>query len=173
MTTLPLLLRFSLDKVPELANRYAHGPDIPVIAIGRAARSRGYFTRAEFIEVCEWKTVRSKSRVTKNDEDAIVEATRLALSVRNEALRIGIPMLLHGVSWGTSSVLLHLAHRDPYPIIDYRALDALGVPRGSVNYTVSFWIAYVKTCRELARVAGVDMRTLDRAMWQWSADGGG
>ena len=37
-------------------------------------------------------------------------------------------MALSGVRWPTASVLLHFGHRDRYPILDYRALEALGVP---------------------------------------------
>lgn len=120
-----------------------------MIAIGAAARARGFFTRPEFLEVCLWKTVRSKSRVARNSKDEIEEATRLALSAKSEALRIQIPQALYGVSWATASVLLHLAHTEPYPILDYRALEALGVT-GVVVYTLPFWVGYVSTCRRLA-----------------------
>ena len=54
-------------------------------------------------------------------------------------------------------------------IIDYRALEALGVQKPP-TCTLSFWFAYVAKCRELASDANVDMRTLDRAMWQWSKE---
>jgi hypothetical protein len=161
-------LEFPITEIPGLASQYSYpGGDDSVMLVGEAARSRGYFTYDEFLDVCRWKTARSKSRVARNSEGAVEEATRLALTVKSDALRIGIPMCLEGVSWATSSVLLHFAHPEPYPIIDYRALEAFGV-RKTVVYTLPFWLAYVEICRRTASTAGVDMRTLDRALWQWS-----
>jgi hypothetical protein len=66
-------------------------------------------------------------------------------------------------------VLLHFAHRDPYPILDYRALEALGIT-GQVNYTLEFWGGYVAACRNLSDATALDMRTVDRALWQWSKE---
>ena len=73
------------------------------------------------------------------------------------------------MSWPTASVILHLFHRDPYPILDYRALwsVSLEVPG---QYTFSFWWSYVEFCRSLAASAELDMRTLDRALWQFSKE---
>jgi hypothetical protein len=89
--------------------------------------------------------------------------------VRNEALRISIPQALRGVSWATASVVLHLAHTDRYPILDFRALHALGI-RAAVMPTVPFWLGYTEACRRLATRNGVEMRILDRALWQWSKE---
>jgi hypothetical protein len=104
-----------------------------------------------------------------NSEEDVQEATRLALSTTAEALRIWIPMGLSGVRWPTASVLLHFGHQDRYPILDYRALEALGVS-GPVAYTVPFWNAYVIACRKIDDETGHGMRVIDRAMWQWSKD---
>lgn len=163
-------LQFELAEIAALAGRYSYpGEDRIVDEISPAAKERGYFTRDEFIEVCGWKTARSKSRVANNSEQDVIEATRLALSTTNEALRIWIPMALSGVQWATSSVLLHFGHRDRYPILDYRALEALGVS-GQVAYTIRFWNGYVSACRAIAEETGLGMRTIDRAMWQWSRE---
>jgi len=162
-------LQFPARQLRSLAARYAYEEDGAVIQLGEVARSRGFFTRSEFLEVCLWKTVRSRSRVARNSREDVEEATRLALSAKTEALRIQIPQALNGVSWATASVLLHLAHAEPYPITDYRALEALGI-RGAVAYTYPLWLAYVAECRRLALANHVDMRTLDRALWQWSKE---
>ncbi|RYD61923.1 MAG: hypothetical protein EOP84_35140 [Verrucomicrobiaceae bacterium] len=90
-----------------------------------------------------------------------------ALGARSVRLRIGALTLLDGVSWPTASVLLHFGHADPYPILDFRDLEALGVAVPSV-YSIGFWWEYVLACRSIADAAGVPMRTLDRAPWQWS-----
>jgi len=70
----------------------------------------------------------------------------------------------------TASVLLHFGYRDLYPILDFRALWSLSVEPPKEGYDFEFWSAYTTHCRELARQAEVDMRTLDRALWQYSSD---
>lgn len=166
-------LRFDQAQIPVLARRYSYpGEERVVSEISPAVRERGYYTRAEFLEVCEWKTARSKSRAAKNTEEEVREATRLALSVSAEALRIWIPLALSGVSWPTASVLLHFGHSDRYPILDVRALEALGVTQ-TVLYTLPFWNAYVAACRKIDDETGYGMRTIDRALWQWSKERSG
>ena len=86
-----------------------------------------------------------------------------------ERLRIGALRCLSGVEWPTASVLLHLAHKEHYPILDFRALWSLGFDKPPA-YTFDFWKKYVQTCRRLAKQQGVDMRTLDRALWQYSKE---
>jgi hypothetical protein len=81
--------------------------------------------------------------------------------------------LLQGVEWPTASVLLHFGHRDLYPILDYRALWSLQVEPPKAGYDFEFWREYTKSCRELARQAELDMRTLDRALWQYSRENQG
>jgi hypothetical protein len=75
------------------------------------------------------------------------------------------------VEWATASVLLHLAYPERYPILDKRALHALGV-RPPSAYSFRFWEAYVEACLRLAAQAGVDGRTFDQALWQWSKEQG-
>ncbi len=163
-------LQFDASLIPALASRYSYPPEGRIVdEIGPAVRERGYFTRSELIAVCAWKTARSRSRVAANTETDVRETTRLALSATAESLRIWIPMALSGVRWPTASVLLHFGHKDRYPILDYRALEALGVTE-SANYTVPFWNVYVTACRKIDDETGFGMRIIDRAMWQWSKE---
>lgn len=164
-------LQFDTSMIPALASRYSYPLLEGRIAdeIGPAVRERGYFTRSELIDICRWKTPRSGPLVTLNSEEGVQEATGLALRATAEALRIWIPMGLSGVSWPTASVLLHFGHKDRYPILDYRALEAFGVAKPA-SYTVPFWNAYVAACRKTDDETGYGMRVIDRALWQWSKD---
>jgi hypothetical protein len=76
---------------------------------------------------------------------------------------------LRGVDWPTASVLLHLAYPERWPILDERALHALGV-RVPSAYSFRLWMEYVEAYRQLIEEADVDGRTFDRALWQWSKD---
>jgi hypothetical protein len=174
MRRLPSASQFVLQcdpaQLPELASRYSYDEDTRVVEeIGPQAKARGYYRREEFLELCRWKTPRSKSKVARNSAEDVEEVTGLALTARSEALRIWTPMALEGVSWATSSVLLHFAHTDPYPILDFRVLEALGAT-GTPSYTIGFWNGYVAACRELSDITGLEMRTVDRALWQWSKE---
>jgi len=166
----PFVLQFDTSNIAALASRYSYPPEDRIVdKIAPAVRERGHFTRPELIEVCFWKTPRSGPLVKKNSEAEVQEATRLALGATTELLRISIPMALSGVLWPTASVLLHFGHHDRYPILDYRALEAFGI-RPPVRYTVPFWNAYVTACRKISDDTGYGMRTIDRALWQWSKE---
>lgn len=162
-------LQFPIEHVPALAARFPATDDGPGLALGARVRARGHYRRAEFIEVCGWKTVRSRPKVAANSARAVVDATRRAMAAGDEATRISALLELEGVGVPTASTLLYFVFPDDYPILDVRALDSLGVkPRST--YPISFWLAYLSACRTLAARAGVSIRTLDKALWQHSKE---
>jgi len=128
---------------------------------------KGHLTKSEFLTVCAWKTPRSKPRCESNDENLVKEISHLAKITTSEQLRIRSWTLLAGVKWPTASVFLHFAFPNKYPILDFRALWSIGteVPK---QYTFPFWEDYTRFCRALAHEAGVDLRTLDKALWKYS-----
>jgi hypothetical protein len=97
------------------------------------------------------------------------EVTGWALGAATERGRIEPLTLIDGVQWPMASVLLHIFHSDPYPILDFRALWSVDSDVPAV-YTFEFWWVYVTFCRATADANGVDMRTLDRALWQYSKE---
>lgn len=163
-------LQFPIDEIDVLAARFpAIDDDVRLHEVGIAVRARGYYTREEFIEVCAWKTVRSRPKVSRNAEAAVVEATGAAIATEDEAARMAALLQLDGVGVPTASTLLYCAFPDGYPILDVRALESLGVKPRS-QYPLSFWLGYLDACRELAQRAGVSLRTLDKALWQHSKE---
>lgn len=161
--------KFKLSEIKHWAGEYGDAADDDeVVQASDDARARGYLTRDELVTLAAWKSPRIKSRAAGNDEDFVRDVTGLALSTSNERLRIESLTLLRGVGWPMGSVILHFCHSDRYPILDFRALWSLGeaVPRS--GYGFPFWHRYVETCRKLAARGGVDMRTLDRALWGYS-----
>jgi hypothetical protein len=164
-------LRLEVDEIHDLASRYAYRSDAQIVNdVAPRVRSNGFFTKPDFLTVCSWKSPRSKRLFTRNSEGLIEDATRIALSTPHERLRIGVLTLLHGVNWSIASVLLHFAHTDPYPILDFRALWSLGIKKPPKYYSFDFWWAYTQYCRDLAKANGVSMRVLDRALWQYSKE---
>ena len=162
-------LQFPLDEIDALAARFPAGDDGRLHEVGVAVLARGYYTREEFIEVCAWKTVRSRPKVSGNSDAAVVRATGMAMGTEDESVRMTSLLELDGVGVPTASTLLYCAFPGHYPILDVRALESLGVKPRS-QYPLSFWLGYLGACRDLAQQAGVSLRTLDKALWQHSKE---
>ena len=162
-------LQFPPDQIDALADRFGPADETHLLAAGASARARGHYTLAEFIEACAWKTARSRPKVAANREAAVVDATTRAFATADEATRMGALLELEGVGVPTASTLLYFAFPADYPILDVRALDSLGVKPRS-QYPISFWLGYLAACRELTRRYGVSVRTLDKALWQYSKE---
>lgn len=166
---------FRITAIPALADRYwfrGEGAERAVSKAGLRAHKRGCYTRAEFLVICEWKSTRTKKLCSDpSNSDRLVRAvTRIALSTKVEEVKIAALLVLRGVSWPTASVLLHFATSNRYPIIDYRALWSMGYGEPPHTYTFELWRDYTTQCRCLAKEAGVTMRQLDRALWQYSKE---
>ena len=165
-------------KIDDWAKRYLQdltpkgrkAEDNVVDVIGPCARDVGFLTLEQFKEICMWKSPRPKHLYEQNEDEYIEEVTRIALSAPSERLRIQILTLLRGVSWRTASAILHLAHQDRYPIMDFRVMRTLGQ---EVQENFAFWWEYVELCRKIAEKHGVTMRTLDRALWKYAIEKGG
>ena len=163
-------LRCSLDELNALAGRYAYGtPVTTVLANQNAIHGTGHLTRAQLHTVALWKSRRRADLVLNNAETFVMEVTAIALGATSERLRIGSLTLLDGVGWPTASVILHFYHPDDYPIIDFRALWTLGMAVPN-QYAFDVWERYVNACRALVFEAQMDMRTLDKALWQYSLE---
>jgi hypothetical protein len=166
----PFRLRFPEREIRAWAGRYAFpGEDRIVAEVATRAKQRGHVTYEEFLEICRWKSPRSQPRCAANAPGLVEEVTRTALTAQHEELKIGALLVLSGVQWPTASVILHLCDQGRYPILDFRALWSLGYP-DPPSYGFRFWSSYCDATRGLADRAGVSMRVLDRALWQYSKE---
>lgn len=161
-------LKFSHDAIEQWADVYDYpGLETTAADVGDVVRRRGFLTRDDLVILCRWKSPRIQGRCAGNDGSFVEETTRLALSTREERLRIEILTLLQGVGWPMASVILHWCHADPYPILDFRALWSLGYEQPP-TYDFAFWLAYTTFCRKIANSQAISMRTLDKALWAFS-----
>ena len=167
----PFRLRFPERDVPKWAARYAYsGSDDDILeSIRPQILLRGHLTRAEFLTICAWKSPRAKPRCRENSEHTIRTLTRAALASSDEAVKIDLLRLLRGVEWPTASSILHFCDARPYPILDYRALWSLGFAKPPA-YTMEFWLDYLAFTRALAARLGLPIRTVDKALWQYSKE---
>src|SRR5579872_2755800 len=120
-------LQFPASEIEPLAARFGYADDSRLLAAGASARARGYYTRQEFIDVCAWKTPRSRPRIAGNSRHAVTTRTGRALAATDEPERIAPLLALQGVGVPTASTPLYFAFPDDYPILDVRALESLGV----------------------------------------------
>ena len=163
-------LRFRASEISHWASRYSYpGEDSIAATVNATVRARGYLTRPEFLRLCRWKTPRSQPRCAQNPASRIREATSIALASDDDRAKVYILRSLAGVEWPTASVILHFCDARPYPILDYRALWSLGY-RKPPPYTFDFWMSYTTFVRGLSQSTGLSMRTVDKALWQYSKE---
>ncbi len=163
-------LRCRPVQLRKLAQRYDYESNgIDLLALKDGIVTRGCITKAELRTVARWKAPRSAGYMEKNSEAYVREISAIALTSKVERTRVEALTLLDGVQWPTASVILHFYHRDPYPIIDFRALWSISI-EVPVRYTFEFWWQYVEYCRVLAKRARLEMRALDQALWQYSKE---
>ena len=154
------------------AAKYPHDADKSIKQLVTDVKKRGYLTKSDLITLSDWKvpTGRNTLRNVKlNPDDVIESITRAALTPdRPEYDRIHGLCQLRGVGWAMASAILHWFHQDLYPIWDVRALGTIQFDESQYKNRFERWEAYVSFCRNVAAQNGVDMRTLDRALWQFS-----
>lgn len=163
-------LRFDESRIQKIAALYEYPiAEDELIDLKPVVQKRGFLKKQELQKIAYWKAPRSSGHVNKNEDAYVREITEFSFRASTERARIQVLTNLDGVSWPTASVILHLFHHEPYPIMDFRALWSvtLEVPK---QYSFDFWWPYVEFCREITHRNQVDMRILDRALWQYSKE---
>ena len=163
-------LRLKPDQILQYAANYNYSKnEVDLTEFRQEILARGNLTKNDLQRVAKWKAPRSAGHVRKNSEEYVKAVTSLAFQTDDERLRIESLTLLDGVGWPSASVILHFYHSDRYPILDFRALWSLSleVPH---QYSFDFWWDYTVICRSLTIEHQIDMRTLDKALWQYSKE---
>lgn len=161
----------ALEDIPAYAKRYMERTRREILkleewmmnTLAPKVQERGYIEKAEFLHVCSWRSPETRIVCEGNSAHIIEAQTAKALRGTNEAQRMAPLVLLDGVAMPTGSLILHFLHPDPYPVINHRPLWTLGIAEPTA-LKLKFWQEYTDKAREVAAAAGVDMRTLDRAL---------
>jgi len=158
-------LMFAPGLISELAARHRSEEDTVALKTGARIRA-GECTHANLVEIFDWKTGgRGRSRLEKNTDEEIADALHLAMVAKTERAAIAVLTGLNGVQVPVASAILTAIDPERFTIIDFRALQALNAEH---PITLDFYLDYLDECRRLAKANNVDLRTLDRALWQWS-----
>ncbi|HYM13415.1 MAG TPA: hypothetical protein VEU62_21935 [Bryobacterales bacterium] len=162
-------LQFAPAQIKQLAARYVYEDDTEAMQAGKRIVA-GDYSRANIEAIFRWKTGgRGISRLRRNSDVEIRDALRLAVNAETERAALSVLCGLSGVEIPVASAILTAIDPERYTIIDFRALEALGVFK-STWHTVDSYLAYLAACRDLARQNSVSLRDLDRALWQWSKE---
>ena len=161
-------LQFPTAEIPVVAQRYRYAEDTDATEAGRRI-SRGEYSLRHLEAIFRWKTKgRGISRLKRNSLVEVADALQLATAAKTERAAMAVLVGLYGVQVPVASAVLTAINPKRYTIIDFRALEALGV--NTYVPTIDFYLSYLTFCRELASRCRVDLRTLDRALWQWSKE---
>ncbi|TSC88858.1 MAG: Uncharacterized protein G01um10143_755 [Parcubacteria group bacterium Gr01-1014_3] len=132
--------------------------------------NRRYLNIDELIKIGHWKAPRIVRHCKNNDPEAVIEITKFSLSAKTEQARISSLLGLNGVSWPMASVILHFAFPEQYPVLDFRVLWSIGWGKPPASYTFQYWKKYFIYIREISKNVGLDIRTVDKALWQYSKE---
>jgi len=128
-----------------------------------------YLDKEKFVRLGRWKSKRPTKLYKSNDDSLIKDITKFSFSTKNEEARIKSLLVLSGVSWPVASVILHFTFPSSYPILDFRALESLGIEKPK-SYNFNFWQRYCERVREIAKNVQEDIRTVDKALWAYSQE---
>jgi len=141
---------------------------------GQAIRN-GEYTLANLEPIVRWKSERVVQYLIGNSNEKIRRALATAASPESSTETAVKALLeLQGVDIPVASAILAAIFPERYTVLDFRALEALGHAR----HDVRFYEEYLDFCKRLAESNIVKpqsdlpgptpLRTLERALWEWS-----
>ena len=167
-TTVKFALQFDSSEIDALAERYGYAQDNKVMDAGKRIAS-GENTRENLKVIANWKSPRRAALIDTNSDHEIAIALQFAAApITPESMAVAVLTALHGVGIPMASAILTAIDPERYTVLDFRALESLGIKKWPDSF--GFYVAYLEACRELAAKHGKSLRTLDRALWQWSKE---
>ncbi len=141
---------------------------------GEAIRN-GDYTLTNLEAIVRWKSERVVQYLIGNSDEEIRRVLAVAASPESSTEAAVKALLeLRGVDIQVASAVLAAIFPERYTVLDFRALEALGHARHDVH----FYQEYLDFCKRLAESnivrpqgglpAPTPLRTLDRALWEWS-----
>jgi hypothetical protein len=141
---------------------------------GEAIRN-GDYSLANLEAIVRWKSERAVQVLIGNSNETIRRALALAASPESSTeTAVNALTELHGIDIVLASAVLAAIFPERYTVLDFRTLEALGHAR----HDVRFYEEYLAFCKRLAESnivtpqselpAPTPLRTIDRALWEWS-----
>jgi len=174
-------LQPSEAELQQLADQYwqksgekEHELEAAAFEAGEAIRN-GDYSLANLEAIVRWKSERAVHYLIGNSNEKIRRALSVAASSESTTESAVRALLeLHGIDITLASAIMAAIFPDRYTVLDYRSLEALGHSRHDVH----FYEEYLAFCKRLAESnivkpqddlpGATPLRTLDRALWEWS-----
>jgi len=158
----------------QTAGEKEHELEKAAFEAGEAIRN-GDFSLANLEAIVRWKSERAVQVLICNSNEKIRQVLAVAAAPESSTEAAVKALLeLHGVDIAVASAVLAAIFPERYTVLDYRTLEALGHAR----HDVRFYEEYLAFCKRLAESnivrpqselpAPTPLRTLDRALWEWS-----
>ena len=142
--------------------------DRAALDAGRRIRE-GDRSKLTLKEIVGWKNSESRfwgkieEQFERNDAQSIAAALDAVVTAATGAEALAPLTNLAGIGVPTASAILAAIFPKKYTVIDQRALRALDV----TDQEVAFYLLYNDYCRSVATENKIELRTLDRALWEW------
>ena len=143
--------------------------EVTLMNASAEAGRRGHLEVDEFRRLASWKSHRPKTRHELNSDAMVREITGAAFQSVNDVEKIVLLTHLSGVNVRIASAILHLCFPTRYPLLDVRAMAALGIDDDHLKtwdelQRLRVWSPYIVVCRQLSSMLGWnDLRRTDRA----------
>ncbi len=144
-------------------------PDL--VKLSKRAKRRGYYTKPEFMAVCERKSARPRHLFNRNSDEFIRATTAAVLKTSYEKRRMQKLDDMWGVNIPVAACILTSIDPKIYGFIDIRdwqALYWLGVvkrnPRGR-DFSIDDWLQFLYRMRYWARRLKVTVRRLEICLY--------
>jgi hypothetical protein len=162
------------DQYWQKADEKEHQLEKAAFEAGQAIRN-GDFTLANLEAIVRWKSERAVHYLIGNSNEKIRRVLAVAAAPESTTeTAVNALQELHGVDISIASAILAAIYPERYTVLDFRVLEALGHAR----HDVRFYEEYLAFCKRLAESnivqpqsdlpAPTSLRTLDRALWQWT-----
>jgi len=135
----------------------------------------GDYTLANVEAIVRWKSERAVQYLIANSKEKIRRVLTVAADPEASTEKAMKALQeLHGVDIPVASAILAAIYPERYTVLDFRALEALGHARHDLH----FYEEYLAFCKRLADSnivkpqselpAPTPLRTLERALWEWT-----
>ena len=138
----------------------------------RHVRRAGEFSRAEFVQMCRWKSPRAMPLYRRHRAARIRTLSRAVLATADEPRRMELLTALAGVSVPVASAILTLIDPRRYGVLDIRvwqllwALGAVDRKPAGRGFSVADWLVYLAELRGHARRLGVSVRAVELTLFE-------
>jgi len=133
------------------------------------ARIPIFITLEELLYITSWKSPRNLHLVMENNNEDVIEITKIALNRKEELEKIETltsnikGKRLKGVGVAIASAILTIINPHQYGVIDYHAWKALYKEKKSL-FSCKDYLKYLKDIRQIAQAERVSPREIDKGL---------